>query len=601
MKTKIEWCALGAVDETIISASPMVQGGGELPHRFVIRDLGDQYVVHTQVFDGVQKPYFHQGEYFPKTNDSAPVAHPPAEALCKAWARFEERARRTLQMPSLVNRLGASQSSPRECAAPSSIRSFMLVRRSHCYRPRTALAEGLRIRRNGRTAGASHLRPTLGKIPEDMTYQSRKDVSTALNSSDGGRRHGRCRPRCLSAMRCRTLGRRPGRASARAASGLTPRVTRREIPPVSPSSPRRAGRKLTLTLASAVAAIGAILLGGLWFGNRTGEQPADADAHDNRGDHPARPGEARGGDRRIPHGDPAQARLRRPPLQPRHRPASPGEAGGGDRRIPHGDPAQARRRRGPRQPRHRPAQTRGSWRRRSPNTARRSGSSPTSPRPTVNLGIALADQGKLEEAIAEYRTAIRLKPDLRRGPLQPRQRPSRPGEARGGDRRIPHGDPAQARLRRRPQQPRQRPETSRGSRRRRSPNSARRSGSSPTTPWPTSTSASPWTSKGSRRRRSPNSARRSGSSPTTPWPTSTSAPPWQPRGSWSEAVAEYRTAIRLKPDDAVVHYNLGIALRDQGKLDGGDRRIPQGSRQRPTRLQARPVYRAGTDRDRTLG
>ena len=80
-----------------------------------------------------------------------------------------------------------------------------------------------------------------------------------------------------------------------------------------------------------------------------------AQARRRRGPHqprhrPARPGEAGGGDRRIPHGDPAQARLRRGPLQPRHRPASPGEAGGGDRRIPHGDPARARRRRGPQQP-----------------------------------------------------------------------------------------------------------------------------------------------------------------------------------------------------------------------------------------------------------
>ena len=28
-----------------------------------------------------------------------------------------------------------------------------------------------------------------------------------------------------------------------------------------------------------------------------------------------------------------------------------------------------------------------------------------------NLGVALKDQGKLDEAIAEYREAIRLKPD----------------------------------------------------------------------------------------------------------------------------------------------------------------------------------------------
>jgi hypothetical protein len=99
---KIQWSEMTAVDKTIIAASPMVQGSCESPHRIVIRDLGDKYVVHMQIFDGVQKPYFDQGDYFTKTNDSAPIAHPPAaEALCKAWARFEERARRSLQMRSL--------------------------------------------------------------------------------------------------------------------------------------------------------------------------------------------------------------------------------------------------------------------------------------------------------------------------------------------------------------------------------------------------------------------------------------------------------------------------------------------------------------------
>jgi hypothetical protein len=92
--------------DDIIASSPMVQGSCECPHRIVIRDLGDKYVVHTQVCDGVRKPYFHQGDYFTKTNDSAPIAHPPsAEALCKAWARFEERARRSLQMPSHERKL----------------------------------------------------------------------------------------------------------------------------------------------------------------------------------------------------------------------------------------------------------------------------------------------------------------------------------------------------------------------------------------------------------------------------------------------------------------------------------------------------------------
>jgi len=103
---KIPCSEMTAIDKSIIAASPMVQGPAECPHRIVIRDLGDQYVVHTQVFDGVQKPWFHQGDYFVKTNDSAPIAHPPgAEALCKAWARFDERVRRALQTPKPDHRV----------------------------------------------------------------------------------------------------------------------------------------------------------------------------------------------------------------------------------------------------------------------------------------------------------------------------------------------------------------------------------------------------------------------------------------------------------------------------------------------------------------
>ena len=39
------------------------------------------------------------------------------------------------------------------------------------------------------------------------------------------------------------------------------------------------------------------------------------------------------------------------------------------------------------------------------------------------------------------------------------------------------------------------------------------------------------------------------------------------QGKLEEAIAEYRAAIRLKPDFAEAHCNLGNALTDQGKLD----------------------------------
>jgi hypothetical protein len=82
----------------IVAASPLVHESGTLPHRIVIRDLGDQHVVHTQVFETGKEPWYHQGDYFPKQCDAPTAGESDAEALRKAWARFEERARHSLRM-----------------------------------------------------------------------------------------------------------------------------------------------------------------------------------------------------------------------------------------------------------------------------------------------------------------------------------------------------------------------------------------------------------------------------------------------------------------------------------------------------------------------
>ncbi len=260
-----------------------------------------------------------------------------------------------------------------------------------------------------------------------------------------------------------------------------------EIPPGRSSS--REGSRRKRTLASALAAVRAFLLGGLWIGNRRVQQPDDAKAHYIRGIELHRRGklaeaiaEYRTAIRLNPDDAAAhnnfglalQSRgswTRRSPnyraairLKPDHAEAhynlgialdSPGEAGRGDRRIPRGDPAQARLRRGPLQPRHRP-EDQGKLDEAIAEFRAAIRLKPDYAEAHINLGIALQDQGKLEEAIAEYRAAIRLKPDYAEAhynlglALKPR-----------------------------------------GSWRRRSPNTARRSGSSPTTPRPTSTSASP--------------------------------------------------------------------------------------------------------------
>ena len=83
---------------TIVAASPVVHEPGVLPYRIVIRDLGDQFVLHTEVFEPDKKPWYHQGDYFPKRYDAPTAAESNAAALPKAWARFEERVRRSLRM-----------------------------------------------------------------------------------------------------------------------------------------------------------------------------------------------------------------------------------------------------------------------------------------------------------------------------------------------------------------------------------------------------------------------------------------------------------------------------------------------------------------------
>ena len=48
-----------------------------------------------------------------------------------------------------------------------------------------------------------------------------------------------------------------------------------------------------------------------------------------------------------------------------------------------------------------------------------------------------------------------------------------------------------------------------------------------------------------------------------------------------EAVAAYREAIRLKPDYAQAHYNLGTALFAQEKFDEADAEFAEAKRLKP--------------------
>lgn len=83
--------------DDIIATSPTVPASeSTLAHRIVIRDLGDKFVVHMQVFEGVRH-YFNTGHYYLKSNAAPSVAESDHEALQKAWDRFVERSRNILR------------------------------------------------------------------------------------------------------------------------------------------------------------------------------------------------------------------------------------------------------------------------------------------------------------------------------------------------------------------------------------------------------------------------------------------------------------------------------------------------------------------------
>ncbi len=74
-----------------------------------------------------------------------------------------------------------------------------------------------------------------------------------------------------------------------------------------------------------------------------------------------------------------------------------------------------------------------------------------------NLGVALAQTGEIEEAIAQYEEALRIKPDLLRAHYNLGIALARVGQDAGSDRAVGICAPDRARSRRGPQQPRDRP------------------------------------------------------------------------------------------------------------------------------------------------
>ena len=156
-----------------------------------------------------------------------------------------------------------------------------------------------------------------------------------------------------------------------------------------------------------------------------------------------------------------------------------------------------------------------------------------------NLADALAARGRLEEAVAQYAEAVAAPAGAGgvavppgRGPERPGRGDGRFGPGRRGDPALRGGPASPARLLRGPLQPRRRPGRT----------GAIRRGDPPVSRGP------------------------DGSSPTTPTPTATWAWPWPAAANPAEAMAEYREALRIKPDCAEALGNLAAAYAEAGRL-----------------------------------
>jgi len=68
-------------DAGVVAASPVVHETGMLPYRIVIRDLGDQHVVHTQVLEPGKEPWYHQVAPISKLEPVLIVWREPPEVL----------------------------------------------------------------------------------------------------------------------------------------------------------------------------------------------------------------------------------------------------------------------------------------------------------------------------------------------------------------------------------------------------------------------------------------------------------------------------------------------------------------------------------------
>ena len=182
-----------------------------------------------------------------------------------------------------------------------------------------------------------------------------------------------------------------------------------------------------------------------------------------------------------------------------------------------------------------------------------------------NLGIALVERGRSDEAIAHFRRHWKSSPTTPR-PTTTSASPWRARTDRRGDRALPKGPGNQARLRRGPQQPRRRFGGAADGSTRRSRNTKKALEIKPDYAEARNNLGLALAGCGRIDEAIAQSKRPWKSSPTTPRRI-------QPRpalaggGRIDEAIAHYQKALEIQPGNAEAHNNLGLALAGCGRKD----------------------------------
>ena len=174
----------------------------------------------------------------------------------------------------------------------------------------------------------------------------------------------------------------------------------------------------------------------------------------------------------------------------------------------------------------------------------------------------------MQEAIGHYEQALRIKPDYAEAHYNLGVALEQAGKRAGGDRALRAGAADQARLRR----------------------GALQSGGRLGASW------------AGCRRRSGIGSKRCGSSPITPRRTTIWESPWRRRAGLEEAIGHWEQALRIKPDYAEAHYNLGAVLAALGDASGAIAQYREALRLRPEWPPAlsKLAWILATDRNETV-